>query len=1045
MEFRASKYIKVAISLLIVLGIIFGFSFLFNAKANFVQSTQLSSNEASNNAYDFQHLYLSADQSLQSSNVPTESFGQVTLKDFDVETQTDFYIIIAFVNFSSGSADWTQSDIDEVMQYFNDDDPNNGIYSVYEYMYDQSYGKIRMKAGYVTGETPSTYNDFASLDTDANSQTAFKLETQTYDEALRGKQVTIDGQVIDTFHCRILCLPCDSTEWGTSTWPHAWMNRAMIVTCKSMQLDGGPRMDGPFAGTYSHELTHVLGVPDLYPYGTYIVDPVGDWFIMGSTDYYYPQTINAYYRELLGFVDSSHIYDNNETKIEEISSSGTYTLSPANSDEGTLALTFGERATTVKNNQTGLNESATEYFYVEYKKSTDSNSADRNIPENGLIIYRVVESETLLEDGNMHPSYTSAKYQIYVFRLDNANSALFASVGVGESFGNLSSNAKSNTICYYDGTNSQVKITNVGLNEDGQVEIKVEFSQNLYSASGELSYNGEKVDGARIYVATYNSITGKYNIPQATDYYTDENGYFFVPDLQSKTKISFVKTGYTINSELEIVDKDIIGAKIDEQGAKDVTFHFFENNGGTEVALQGVNVYSEDSELLGTSDIDGNVTVNIMLNDKLTFELDSYTFSSFTFIDFNTTNYRIQGSTSLGSQTMQLSIKDGSGAVVTDFQIYDVTNADSPTIKSYETIGNLIKLDAYEGMVIKIVSNDYAPYTFTVETTDLEGTKQIVLSAYKELKVKVIARDNTGKDVNLSDVFVYVDDVFIGVTDGYGELVISKIYAGQTVKFVHSVYLIDDYVYDGLQLEKQINTNKFKPVKVYIEFYKPEIEGQTVNDPNELLVNIQDYIDKISLSVSGNPSILSVEDNKLCFDAVYYADIIFGTVGFAITDESGVIIRVNDLNDKLHSYGSFIIDPTKAIEQEDGYVTYKLYLKQYLTLSGKVEFPSGVKAKTVNIYVNSNMNSQAQTNELNEFTLTNILEGDKIIFKCEGFLFEDYYATNSTNNNDLLIKAKVDEGENYLGIYILFGILVILFIVPFFIRLKPKKKYLDKI
>ena len=275
MEFRASKYIKVAISLLIVLGIIFGFSFLFNAKANFVQSTQLSSNEASNNAYDFQHLYLSADQSLQSSNVPTESFGQVTLKDFDVETQTNFYIIIAFVNFSSGSPDWTQSDIDEVMQYFNDDDPNNGIYSVYEYMYDQSYGKIRMKAGYVTGETSSTYNDFASLDTDANSQTAFKLETQTYDDALRGKQVTIDGQVIDTFHCRILCLPCDSTEWGTSTWPHAWMNRAMIVTSKSMQLDGGSRMDGPFTGTYAHELTHVLGVPDLYPYETSTFDPVG--------------------------------------------------------------------------------------------------------------------------------------------------------------------------------------------------------------------------------------------------------------------------------------------------------------------------------------------------------------------------------------------------------------------------------------------------------------------------------------------------------------------------------------------------------------------------------------------------------------------------------------------------------------------------------------------------------------------------------------------------------------------------------------------------
>ena len=61
-------------------------------------------------------------------------------------------------------------------------------------------------------------------------------------------------------------------------------------------------------------------------------------------------------------------------------------MSQANSDDGTLALTFGERATTVKNNETGLNESAAEYFYVEYKKSADSNSADRNIPENGLII-----------------------------------------------------------------------------------------------------------------------------------------------------------------------------------------------------------------------------------------------------------------------------------------------------------------------------------------------------------------------------------------------------------------------------------------------------------------------------------------------------------------------------------------------------------------------------------------------------------------------------------------------------------------------------------
>ena len=1033
MKIQFRNLFKILIVLFVVFCMIFAFTLIHNNGADKVVISK-------DNGNSFQHLYLNEniENDLQANNISVK-YGTYTLKDFDVTKDTNFNIVVAFANFKSGSDNWKQDDINKIMLHFNDDNSNNEIYSLKEYMSDQSYGNINISATYVTGELTSTYNDFNGVDTSKNTQYAYLTETNAFNELIKKDEtLQINGQSLTSFHCRILYFPCDSGKWGSSLWPHAWMGQAMIVSPKV--IVSGTRNDSPFTGTFCHEMTHILGIPDLYVYEKVEEEePVGDWFLMGSTDYYHPQTINAYYKQQLGFIDESYFYDKIDSKIEKVTSSGIYELCPATSQNGVIAFKFGERTTKVYLKDKNTYQNATEYFLVEYKlKASNDNLADYGIKESGLIVYRVVDCEYLRENGNMYPTKTDAKYQIYVVRPNDQTYTVNSALLVNESYGNTTQSNSTIKLTYYDGTNCYVKVTNLGTNVAGQAKVQFEFKDNLYSASGKLMHDNVAVGNANIYMSTYNATTQEYSSPTKTQYTTDEYGDFFVPNLCDKVKLTFYKDSVAYPQSLVVDGKDVKDVVVQDFEEQTVELFFYSNNNENKIPLVGVNIYVNGTYQC-VSNSDGYATLNLKLNDKLTFELSNYIISSFTYYDTSITNFDIlamQVGEEQTDNTLQLNIHDKDGNLILDeIQILDITDSSNVIVLPYKMLGDYYVVNAEENLKIRIEHDDYASFDFTVNSTDLKNIKDITLSQYVPTTIKIVGYDNSTL-INIVDMQVFVDNVNVGITNKFGELLISKIYLGQTVTFKHNIYKVEDWIFDGTE-NKQF-TADYKSIKVLIKFYRPHVKGDESYDPNNNLVSAEQIRSKVTLKVDGSQGQLL--GSEYVFEAQYYSNVSFDSSYFAITDETGkILISSVAGDDPSHKYGTFIIDPSKG-EFDGEYLCFKLYAKKYLTLSGKIEFPDGHKAKVVSIFVNNKTTPKATTNELGEFSVELIVEGDKIIFKCDGYKFEDFFAMDSAKNSDLKIKAKEKSEIGSIGLYLLFGILALCFIVPFFIGVKPKGK-----
>lgn len=1025
MNSRVLNFLKFCILLSLILGVSMACLLLFGGTNKRVEETYAEN-------FEFQHLSLSDDgsQEYNASNAYNK-YDNITLKDFDVKTDTEYYVVIAFVNFASGAQDWTQSDIDEIMQSFNDETDNNDVYSVKEYMRDQSYGKINLTATYVEYTTGYTYDDLNNRSTaGAGANQAFIDEGGIYDSALRNKTIAVDGKTITTFHCRILYFPCNSGEYGSMLWPHAWMGQALIVTPEAIN-----HRSGPFVGTYCHELTHVLGVPDLYSSDN-SSDALGSWYLMASTDYYHPQTINAYYKSLLEFADVSHYYDDKSSKIEEVTSKGEYSLSPATSLNGTIAFKFGGKDTTVKVTDPKHygNQSAKEYFMVEYKsKSASSSQPDYSIPGTGLIVYRVVECDYLLENGNLYPNYTNAKYQVYAFRprgLDIEDSAL----GTNESYGSLTNSLSKVLLTYSDGTNSKIKIENLGTNASGQVRVKFDFEQNLYSIKGSLKYNGVNVGGARVFKSSYNSENGTYNAPVDTGVVTDANGKFFVLNLEDKTKITFVKDGMTITESLTVDGKNVDGVVVDENNSKEVTIKIYNEVGNERLPVVGAVVY-KNSAPCGVTDDNGEIAVELKKGDTLEFESDIYEIPSFTYNDFSKNYFEIRAwDGALSAQNVQLLITNSELSSIDGIQLIDVSSPSNPLVVPYIKNDKLLTFDAYEGMRVKVEFSGYAPTEFTVVSKDLIDIREIALQKYKSTKITIKANNPDGLQFNLQDMTVKVDGIYVGVTNTNGVIEIDQIYNGQIITFEHEIYKVDDLTFDGsadISLRAQ-----FKTVEVLVQFYRPQVEGDENYDPNNNIVLPNNL--NLTIRVGGSIKHFANNGNMLSFETTFYDSVTFVSDIYAITDEEGKILR-EEGKDSAHNYEALIINPEIG-ELKNGKLTINLYAKKYITISGKVEFPENAKVKIVSISINHKDVSRTTTDEEGNFTLEALVEGDEIFFKCAGYEFEKFFVMDSPDNANLIIKAEEAKKPNYIFLYILFGVLGLCFVIPFFIGVRTKKK-----
>lgn len=185
------------------------------------------------------------------------------------------------------------------------------------------------------------------------------------------------------------------TGWNELLWPHKWAlyDRNVYINGKrvytfNLQLEGSG-VHYFSSSTFSHEMFHTLGAPDLYHY--YVetdISPVANWDLMGSNTTP-PQHMGAYMK---------YRYGNWMDSIPEITVPGTYSLRSIADPEN------------VNNCYRIAAQEPNQWYVLEYRDNDEM--FETALPGKGLLIYRI--------DGNYsgNASYDGTTYfdEVYLFR-----------------------------------------------------------------------------------------------------------------------------------------------------------------------------------------------------------------------------------------------------------------------------------------------------------------------------------------------------------------------------------------------------------------------------------------------------------------------------------------------------------------------------------------------------------------------------------------------------------------------------------------------------
>ena len=171
---------------------------------------------------------------------------------------------------------------------------------------------------------------------------------------------------------------------ATTIWPHSWQLSAAGTRC---QVDGkmvdlyacGNELDyyskmHTGIGTFCHEFSHVLGLPDLYVTNTASHVTMNEWDIMDYGPYNNegntPPAYSAYERFFLGWLQPRLITEPENITLEEINSTNT-----------ALMITEGDSA-----NLIGNDPNPTTFYMLENRQQ---DGWDEYLPGHGLMLTKI--------------------------------------------------------------------------------------------------------------------------------------------------------------------------------------------------------------------------------------------------------------------------------------------------------------------------------------------------------------------------------------------------------------------------------------------------------------------------------------------------------------------------------------------------------------------------------------------------------------------------------------------------------------------------------
>ena len=555
-------------------------------------------------------VYAASDKvTLQSE---TLKHSETTFEQYEKGDRT-VNILVNFINYKDDYTNhFTQSEIDNIL--------SGWIKDLNDYFMVMSQNYITLDVDYVVCVAPKTYEEYLAMD-DAN----YSIESSLFANSLVNAQ-NYNGDKknfkFDKFNVRVNAFAGEAGEWSTFLWPHAYSSQSLITMLENSKKGNMPYL------TLCHELFHVFGIGDLYSYGTPQSFSAQNLDIMGTSST--RLTTNAYFRNKLGWIETSVYNDNKTTHMEEIPSTqkGSLTVDVyANSTKDyskTIAYKFGE------------NISKNEFFVLEFRLK-NHNGFDTNIISTGVVLYRINTTAYGNSQGHTNTAYSEVIY-LGDSSVDMSSTAYTETClqGVGATYGTRGS-VTNKSLVYsggkgkanlFTGDNSGISVKVESFNGE-KAKVTITFAQDKsqidcnkmkWDYDGKFSYNGKNKTVALTNIPANLGVTyiGTQSAKNAGTY-------------KARVEIDFDKENFelinfNISSELTWVIspaqiKIIIDAKSSMYGEslKDLTYRVqgtVYNNDSLNVQLtkqSGTNV--------GTYDITGRMNNN---NYNATFENGSY-------------------------------------------------------------------------------------------------------------------------------------------------------------------------------------------------------------------------------------------------------------------------------------------------------------------------------------------------------------------------------------------------------------------------------------